>query len=248
VERVWKKADQIGQLKYTVVIHGTPDHEETKATFSHSVTGAPTLIIRNMGEAKLLAAYINGEKPSETFFDAFTGRYSIGFDPLADLEKLGVVNQTTMLATETKTIAEYLREVMMEKYQLTPATVATHFADTNDTLCYATNDNQRSAHAMLKDDADLAIIVGGYNSSNTTHLAELCEVVVPSYFISSDEKMLSMTEIRHWDFRRREERTTLSFLPAKDPVRVLLTSGASCPDVQVERVIRKLASFYYVNI
>jgi 4-hydroxy-3-methylbut-2-enyl diphosphate reductase len=164
-----------------------------------------------------------------------------------DLERIGVVNQTTMLASDTQAIADYLKQVMIEKYKLTPANVDERFADTRDTLCYATLENQQAVSGMLQADADLAIVVGGYNSSNTSHLVELCEEKLPTYFISSEEKILSAKEILHYNFHTKEELLTSGFLPQKQPVKILLTSGASCPDALVEGVINKLTGFFPVN-
>jgi len=135
----------------------------------------------------------------------------------------------------------------MQHYGLNETTIAERFADTRDTLCYATNDNQSAATGMLQTPADLAIVVGGYNSSNTTHLVELCEEKLPAYFINSDDKILSAKEILHYNYHTKQELLTADYLPAKEPVRILVTSGASCPDAVVEAVIRKLASFYAVE-
>ena len=128
----------------------------------------------------------------------------------------------------------------MQKYQLTDAGISERFADTRDTLCYATNDNQTAVAGMLQTEADLAIVVGGYNSSNTSHLVELCEEKLPTYFISSEEKILNASDILHYDFHRKEERLIHSFLPSSTPIKILITSGASCPDALVEGVIRRL--------
>lgn len=246
VERVWNKAGQIGQKKYTVIIHGKPGHEETRATFSHSQSHTPTVVVKDMVQAQQLAAYIMEEKSPDHFYEAFKGQYSVGFDVQQDLQRVGVVNQTTMLASETQAIADFIREVMMKKYGLTEANAAEHFADTRDTLCYATNDNQSAVTGMLEEKADLAIVVGGYNSSNTSHLVELCEQKLPTYFISSEEKILSQNEILHWDFHHKQELLTRQFLPLKEPLTIMLTSGASCPDALVEGVLRRLLSFYQV--
>lgn len=244
VERVWNKAEQIGQKNYTVIVHGKPKHEETRATFSHSQAGTPTIVVKDIKEASLLAEFITGERQPEEFYDLFKGQYSTGFDAAKDLQRVGVVNQTTMLATETQAIADYIRQVMVNTFELTEATTGERFADTRDTLCYATNDNQTAVTGMLLEPADLAIVVGGYNSSNTSHLVELCEEKLPTYFISSPEHMLSSTTINHWDFHHKKEINGDTFLPQKDQVTILLTSGASCPDALVEGVIRRLLSFY----
>ena len=123
-------------------------------------------------------------------------------------------------------------------------TIGERFADTRDTLCYATNDNQTAVTEMLNTNADLAIVVGGYNSSNTSHLVELCEQKLPTYFINSEEKILSSKDILHSNFHKKEELLTSNYLPEKEPVNTLVTSGASCPDALVEGVIKKLLSFY----
>lgn len=149
-----------------------------------------------------------------------------------------------MLASDTQAIAEYLKEVMKEKYHLTEETISERFADTRDTLCYATNDNQGAVYALLETPADLAIVVGGYNSSNTSHLVELCEEKLPTYFIRSEKEIISSRQIKHYKIQRKEVVTTLSYLPEKKPAKILLTSGASCPDALVEGVIKRLVSFF----
>jgi 4-hydroxy-3-methylbut-2-enyl diphosphate reductase len=244
VEKVWNRAAQIAQKDYTIIIHGKPQHEETRATFSHAASNAPSVIVNDMEETKLLAQFITGEKPAAAFYTLFNGRYSAGFDVTQDLQRIGVVNQTTQLASDTQEIAEYLKQVMIEKYGLTPGNTGERFADTRDTLCYATNDNQTAVRSLVETAADLAIVVGGYNSSNTTHLVELCETLLPTYFISSVEKISSETLIHHFDFHTKQELQTANWLPEQRPLRVLLTSGASCPDAMVEAVIVKLRSYF----
>ena len=244
VEKVWNRSEQIAQSDYTIVIHGKPKHEETRATFSHASSHAASVIVNDMQDAVKLSKYITGETSAENFYTDFEGRYSPGFDPAIHLERIGVVNQTTQLASETQAIADYLKQVMMTHYQLTEQNIEARFADTRDTLCYATNDNQSAVINLLNTPADLAVVIGGYNSSNTTHLVELCEEKLPTFFISSEEKILSYTEIVHYDWHTKQENTTHYYLPAKQPVKILLTSGASCPDAVVEAVIRKLVGFY----
>ena len=245
VEKVWNRSEVIAKKDYTIIIHGKPMHEETRATFSHASSNAPSVIIKDMPEAKELAKYITGEKIAADFYTEFKGQYSDGFDVKKDLQRIGVVNQTTMLASDTQAIADFLKEVMIQKYQ--PGNSEERFADTRDTLCYATNDNQTAVSGMLETDADLAIVVGGYNSSNTSHLVELCEERLPTYFINNEEKILSANEILHYNFHTKEELLTADWLPKKEPVRILLTSGASCPDALVEGVISKLADIYGVR-
>ena len=248
VEKVWNRSEQIAKKNYTVIIHGKPKHEETRATFSHAAFYAPAVIVKDLEQAFELAKYIKGEKPPAQFYEEFKGLYSDGFSVTNNLQRIGVVNQTTMLASDTQAIADYLRQVMIEKYKLTVTTVEERFADTRDTLCYATLENQQSVTGMLQTAADLAIVIGGYNSSNTSHLVELCEEKLPTYFINNEEKILSAKEILHYNFHTKEEILTSGFLPQKEPVKILLTSGASCPDALVEGVINKLISFYPAHL
>ena len=200
-----------------------------------------------MQETIELGKYITGEKEPNSFYDEFKGRYSAGFDITKDLQRFGVVNQTTQLASDTQAIAEYLKVLITKHYNLTSETIGERFADTRDTLCYATNDNQTAVSGMLETDADLAIIVGGYNSSNTTHLVELCEEKLPTYFINSTDKLLSATEIMHFNFHNKQEYVTKDFLPAKRPLKIMISSGASCPDSLVEEVMDKLAEILTVQ-
>lgn len=223
------------------MVHGKPGHEETRATFSHSRAHTPTVVVRDMEQAILLGRYISHELPDDGFYSDFEGQFSDGFDVSRDLQRIGVVNQTTMLASETQAIADDLKREILTYYN-TPADKAwERVADTRDTLCYATNDNQSAVLGMLQQQGDLAIVVGGYNSSNTSHLVELCEAQMPAYFIKDEHCLLSAREINHYDLHSHTERTIAGYLPVGRPVRVMLTSGASCPDALVERVIMRLA-------
>ncbi|HYG02179.1 MAG TPA: 4-hydroxy-3-methylbut-2-enyl diphosphate reductase [Chryseosolibacter sp.] len=242
VEKVWNRAEKLGKDNYTVVIHGKPRHEETRATFSHSAQHAASVVVRDIKEAMRLGEYIEGNLPVSDFYREFESKVSRGFDADVHLQRIGVVNQTTMLATETQAIADYLRGVMIKKYG--EENLRLHFADTRDTLCYATNDNQDSTYELLKTDADLAIVVGGYNSSNTSHIVELCERKFPTYFINSDKEIKSKEEIHHFDYHRKEKKISFGYLPEKEEVRIILTSGASCPDTLVDRVMLRLVGFY----
>ncbi|WP_420151302.1 4-hydroxy-3-methylbut-2-enyl diphosphate reductase [Spirosoma sp.] len=244
VEKVWNKASQIGQKNYTVVVHGKPSHEETRATFSHSKEAAPTVVVKDMSQAQRLEKYITGELPIEQFYTEFLGQYSEGFDATRDLQRIGVVNQTTMLASDTQGIADYLKQAMIQKYALSGDEVENHFANTRDTLCYATNDNQDATYALLTYPADFAIVAGGYNSSNTSHIVELCEAKLPTYFIESEQKILSDKLIRHFDGHAKQEIVTENFIPENRPVTIALTCGASCPDAVVEGILLKLVSFF----
>lgn len=244
VEKVWNRASSIAQKDYTIIVHGKPSHEETKATFSHAQSQAPTLIIRDFKQAKALAPYLQQQKSDEAFYEAFAGLYSQGFQPSRDLVKIGVVNQTTMLASDTQEIVDYLRGVMMQHYGLDEQSITSHFADTRDTLCYATNDNQSATYGMLAESADLAIVAGGYNSSNTSHIVDLCAEKLPTYFINSSDKLISNELISHFNYHQKQAMLSANYLPQKEKVRIMLTCGASCPDAVVEDIFRKLVSFF----
>ena len=244
VEKVWNRADAIGKKEYTVIVHGKPSHEETKATFSHSQAITPTLIVRDMKQTIALAAYIKQEKSADEFYEEFAGQYSPGFDPTKDLKRIGVVNQTTMLATDTQEIVDYLRQIIRLHFQVAPENIKDYFADTRDTLCYATNDNQSSTYGLLAEKADFAIVAGGYNSSNTAHLVDLCVEKLPTYFIKNAEKLISENQVLHFDNAVKQECMSFSFIPSNQKVRVLLTCGASCPDAVMEEILRKLVSFF----
>lgn len=242
VEKVWNRAEKLGKEAYTVIIHGKPRHEETRATFSHSAHSAPSVIVSDMDEAHKLGDYILGKKSKDEFYEEFAWKHSEGFDPTKHLQRVGVVNQTTMLATETQAIADYFRQLMIGLHGIEK--LKAHFSDTRDTLCYATNDNQDSTYQLLDTRADLAIVVGGYNSSNTSHIVELCERRFPTFFINSEKEIKSKSEIHHFDYHKKEKKVTSNFLPEKTPTDVVLTSGASCPDTLVDRVMLKILGFY----
>ncbi len=242
VTAVWKRAGKLGKEDHTIIIHGKAQHEETRATFSHSKEYAPCLIVKNMDEAQILGEIIKGERPKAELYERFEDRMSEGFDAEKDLERVGVVNQTTMLASETKAISDHLKEVMVEKYG--PEHWKEHIADTRDTLCYATNDNQNATYGLLEQEADVAIVVGGYNSSNTSHIVELCEEKVPTYFISSEREIEGPQSIHHFDIHQQKRVHANGFLPEKEPVDIILTSGASCPDRSVDEVLKKILGFF----
>ncbi len=238
VEKVWNRSETLGQNNHTIIIHGKYDHEETRATFSHSNLNAPTLVIKNLEEAKKVSDFIQGLMLEAEFLAFFDGKYSEGFNPTIDLQKIGVVNQTTMLASETQEITEFLRQTMITKYG--ESTIKNHIADTRDTLCYATNDNQSATLGLLEEEADLAIVVGGYNSSNTTHLVELLEEKFKTFFILSEKSISAKNQITSFNIHSKQEEQLTAFLPEEEKIRIILTSGASCPDAVVDAVIVRI--------
>jgi len=259
VEKVWRRSEEIGKQDYTVVIHGKRYHEETRATFSHAQAGAPVVVVRDLSEAQALAKVIAGEEDATFFFEKFADRFSPGFDPTVHLKRIGVVNQTTMLATETQAIADLLREAIRTTYGDTET--SEHFADTRDTLCYATKENQDATLALIADGGDVAVVVGGYNSSNTSHLVELCEQRLPTYFVRDADELLSPKEIRHLELETKQVRTTKDWLfpvsgqqediPSPENLLtdnhktdIVLTAGASCPDVLLDEVLQKIVGWF----
>ena len=269
VEKVWRRSEEIGKQDYTVVIHGKRYHEETRATFSHAQADAPVVVVRDLLEAQALAEVISGEEDAAFFFEKFADRFSPGFDPTVHLKRIGVVNQTTMLATETQAIADLLRETIRTTYaEAEDANIGAHFADTTDTLCYATKENQDATLALIADGGDIAVVVGGYNSSNTSHLVELCQQRLPTYFIRDADELLSPKEIRHLELETKQVKITKDWLfrdssqqegvsspknlladnrhptPDTHKTDIVLTAGASCPDVLLDEVLQKIVGWF----
>jgi len=242
VEKVWKRGKQLASQGFSIVIHGKNTHEETRATFSHISLNGPSVVILDRNEALRVAEYIRGEVPVERFEVEFAGRFSSDFTAAEHLARIGVVNQTTMLAEETHEIAEIIKSALLARYGA--EALSEHYADTRDTLCYATSENQKAMKGLLTQEADVAVIVGGYNSSNTSHLVELCEERVPAFYVKDADEIVSRDEIRHLILPSKEVRVTRGWLPFKEPARILVSAGASCPDATVEAVISKIASLY----
>ncbi len=242
VEKVWKRGKQLGKKDYSLVVHGKHRHEETRATFSHSADHSEVVVVLNPEEAQILADILTEDRPLSDFEKYFGHKSTEGFNPLEDMVRFGVINQTTMLATETQRVMEILREAAIKRYG--EADIVDHFADTSDTLCYATNENQSATLALAETDADLALVVGGYNSSNTMHLVEILEHQFPTYHVR-DNGELSSDKIRHFNQWDKEMKETENWLPSdKKPLKIALTSGASCPDILVDEVLLQVLDYF----
>ena len=242
VEKVWKRGKQLGKKDYSLVVHGKHQHEETRATFSHSADHSEVVVVLNPDEARILADIMTEDRLVSDFEKYFGHKSTEGFDPLSDMERFGVINQTTMLATETQEVMEILREAATKRFG--EANILDHFADTSDTLCYATNENQSATLALAETDADLAIVVGGYNSSNTMHLVEILEHQFPTYHVR-DKGELKRDEIQHFDQWDKEMKQTADWIPGKEtPLKIALTSGASCPDILVDEVLLQILEYF----
>lgn len=255
VEKVWKAARAFGREGYTVVIHGKSEHEETKATFSNSRRHAPSIIIRNLDEARILGAHIAAptDATRRAVLARFAGLTTPGFDPDRDLRRIAVVNQTTLLMNETAAIIDYFRGVFAARHG--EAAVPHHVGGggKKDTLCYATQVNQDALARALERPLDAAFVVGGRNSSNTYQLYRVCEQRLGgrAFFIQSEAAIRSRQEIEHYVFptsaHGRGGHTEVHPLwPADDtaPRRVLITGGASCPDGLVQQVITRINGLF----
>lgn len=241
VERVWKKGAELSHKDYTIIIHGSPEHEETRATFSRISSKGRAIIVKDLDEAKKLAHYI-GSQNFDNWSTDFGLRCSDDFNPSLHLVDVAVINQTTMLADDTKAISDLIQSTINLKNKTSEALLS--FANTRDTLCYATNDNQISNKELLNSQLDAAIIVGGSNSSNTTHLAELHQQYHPTYFIDGADK-IDTAVIRHYSLDTKMVET--SKIDWKSLKNIAIVAGASCPDSIIEELMRKILSFQPQN-
>lgn len=238
VMSVWKRVRQYSRDKVTSIIHGKAWHEETKATSSQAspTTGGHYLVVFTLAETDYVCDYILNGGNKEEFLNKFVGARSDGFDPDVHLEAIGVANQTTMLRGETEEVQRRLRAAMARRFG--EANIAQHFRFF-DTICGATQERQDALENLLSEPMNLLLVVGGYNSSNTSHLAEMGEAKLPTFFIKNAAKMESPACIVHFDQHRNEEVTTQNWLPA-GPITIGITAGASCPNNLIEDVIRRL--------
>jgi 4-hydroxy-3-methylbut-2-enyl diphosphate reductase len=234
VEKVWKRSAELGNRGYTLVVHGKYLHEETRATFSHAAESGPVVVVRNRKEAELLAKYIRKELSDEQFEIDFANKYSSGFVASSDLQKIGVVNQTTMLASETQEIAAYLKDIVVEMYGEEATT------DMRDTLCYATNDNQNATIGVLESGAQLAVVVGGFNSSNTIQIATILGEKMPVYFVRNAGDFMSLEKSVVFNSKTLKEEEIAPSLLQQENLKIVVTSGASCPDKIVDYVIQRI--------
>jgi 4-hydroxy-3-methylbut-2-enyl diphosphate reductase len=236
VMSVWKRVRQYANDGVTSVIHGKADHEETRATSSRARAAdggsGHFVVVYDLAEADLVCDYIRGRGDRAVFLAKFRHAVSDGFDPDLHLGKVGVANQTTMLRSETEEVQRRIRE----------AVVARDGSDANfrvfDTICGATQERQDALKELLDRPPDLMLVVGGYNSSNTTHLADMAATKTPTYFVVNASCLESPSEIRHFDTHRKEEIMSRDWMPS-GPVTLGITAGASCPGNLIEDVLRR---------
>lgn len=247
VMSVWKRVRQYSRESVTSIIHGKAWHEETKATSSRALTPdgkSHYLVVFNLEETDYVCQYIREGGDKRAFLEKFKGCHSDGFDPDEHLRRVGVANQTTMLRGETEEVQRRIQSAIRGRYG-EPA-VNEHFRFF-DTICGATQERQDALEVMLKDPMDLLLVVGGYNSSNTSHLAEMGEAVLPTFFIKNAEKLMSSKQISHYDQHKGQEVMTDDWLPP-GAITVGVTAGASCPNNLIEETIRRLFELRGIDI
>lgn len=258
VEKVWKAARTFGEEGYTVVIHGKHEHEETKATFSNARRHAEAVIVRNIEEARLLGEIIASDDPDvrARFYRDFAGKHTPGFDVNRHLERIAVVNQTTLLMNETLEILTHLRSIYATKLGDDEAANRVGGGGKRDTLCYATQVNQDALSKALASPLDAAFVIGGKNSSNTYQLYRLCEQRLGerAFFIQGEANIRSRNCVEHYLFPAKGAHShsndgieTRIFPTDGKPLRVLLTGGASCPDGIIQQVITRINSLFPAN-
>lgn len=255
VEKVWKAARAFGRDGFTVVIHGKHEHEETKATFSNARRYAQAVIVRNLAEAERLATVITSSDPATRaqFYTDFAGKHTPGFDVERHLDRVAVVNQTTLLMNETLEIVERLRAAYRARFGETEGATRVGGSAKGDTLCYATQVNQDALSKALAEPLDAAFVIGGKNSSNTYQLYRLCEQRLGkrAFFIQSEANIRSREAVEHYVFpahgpgaRPHDVTETHPFPQGGEPFRVLLTGGASCPDGIIQQVITRINGLF----
>ncbi|MCC7173531.1 MAG: 4-hydroxy-3-methylbut-2-enyl diphosphate reductase, partial [Planctomycetes bacterium] len=241
VLNVWKNVRRYAAQGYTSVIHGKVWHEETQATASQAVaSGGAYLVVYDDAEAAIVCDFIRRGGDPAAFMARFGRAASAGFEPVRDLERIGLANQTTMLMSESLAIGEMMRAAMLERWGA--EALDAHYK-AFDTICSATQDRQDAVVALLRDrPIDLMIVIGGYNSSNTANLARICAASRPTFHIADPDCLLSAVEIRHRPVGSKEEVMATGWLPP-GTVSIGLTSGASTPDNLVAAAIAKLDAF-----
>lgn len=238
VMSVWKRVRQNANEQVTSVIHGKASHEETRATASRALGpkgDGHYLVVLDTKETEIVCDYIRGKGDKNAFLTRFWNAHSRGFDPDVHLHRIGVANQTTMLRSETEQIQGMLRQAIADR-----DTGSTENFRYFDTICGATQERQDALFGLLEESLDLLLVVGGYNSSNTTHLVEIGEKKLPTWFIRNASCLLSGDEIRHFDIHHKLEVVTRGWLPQKELLTVGITAGASCPNNLIEDSIKRM--------
>lgn len=245
VMSVWKRVRQNAKDGVTSIIHGKAAHEETKATASRALLNdkGHYLVVLTLEETDFVCNYIRNGGDKQAFYEKFKGAYSDGFDPDIHLQRVGVANQTTMLRGETEEVQRRIDVAIQDRDGAEQAKLNYRFFDT---ICGATQERQDALRVMLKEPLDLLIVVGGYNSSNTSHLAEMGEEKLPTYFVLNAGCLESRERIRHYNLHKKEEMHTDNWLPEK-PLTIGVTAGASCPNNLIEDTVIRLFELFGID-
>ncbi len=238
VMSVWKRVRKYASESATSIIHGKAEHEETKATSSRALGDGKGhyLVVLTLADTDHVCSYIRHGGDKQAFLEKFCGAYSAGFDPDIHLKTIGVANQTTMLRGETEEVQRRIQKAVADRDGVELATKNFRFFDT---ICGATQERQDALRELLDVRMDLLLVVGGYNSSNTSHLAEMGEEKLPTYFVLNASRLVSEKEIRHYNLHERGEVVAHDWLPPS-PVVVGITAGASCPNNLIEETLIRL--------
>jgi len=248
VMSVWRRVREYARSGRTSIIHGKATHEETRATASRALGDAGDghyLIILTLADCGVVCDYIRGQGDRAAFLERFAGGYSAGFDPDVHLKRIGVANQTTMLKGETEEIQQRLQRAVADR----DGAAATDACAVFDTICGATQERQDALFEMLKSPMDLMLVVGGYNSSNTTHLVEIAEQELPTFFVRDASCLKNLEQIIHFDLHGKAEKTSYTEkLTGSGPVTVGITAGASCPNNLIEETIVRVFALRGIEI
>jgi len=245
VMSVWKRVRQNANADLTSIIHGKAQHEETKATASRALMEGKGhyLVVLTLEETDYVCDYIRKGGDKEAFYRKFAGAYSEGFDPDVHLQRVGVANQTTMLRGETEEVQRRIQTAITARDGEERARESFRFFDT---ICGATQERQDALRHMLSEPLDMLLVVGGYNSSNTSHLAEMGEEKLPTYFIRNASRLESRERICHYNLHSKQEEHTEGWLP-ETPLVIGITAGASCPNNLIEETILRIFDLHGIS-
>ncbi len=239
VMKVWRRVRNYAKEGYTSIIHGKAGHEETRATASHALgdhKDGHYIVILTLEDTDFLCDYLTSKRSATEFIERFSNAVSPGFDPEIHLQKVGVANQTTMLKSETEEIQKRVCRAINERDG------KTENFQFFDTICGATQERQDALFEILKGHMDVLLVVGGYNSSNTSHLVEIGQEELPTFFIQNSDRLKSLEEIVHFDLEQKTEVETqhTNMLDLDKDVVVGITAGASCPNNLIESTIQRV--------
>ena len=245
VMSVWKRVRKYASESATSIIHGKAEHEETKATSSRALGDGKGhyLVVLTLAETDFVCDYIRHGGNKQEFLAKFEHAHSPGFDPDLHLRTIGVANQTTMLRGETEEVQRRIRQAIVDRDGAEKAANNFRFFDT---ICGATQERQDALRELLDVKMDLLLVVGGYNSSNTSHLAEMGEEKLPTYFVRNASRLVSASEILHYDLQAKAEVIAKNWLPS-GPMVVGITAGASCPNNLIEETLIRLFELHGIS-